>query len=179
MPRLFAVSPPLRSVASLPLLFLAASFLGGCAGQGYYTYKYIPGKTAIVRWDGLAVAPPSAPRAVQAMVEAGNRINGLPYRWGGGHGSGANKGYDCSGAASYVLKAGGKLRSPMPSRSFRSYGEPGTGEWVSIYARKDHVFLVIAGLRFDTGWTGAAEGPRWTENSRPLQAAVVRHPAGL
>jgi hypothetical protein len=47
----------------------------------------------------------------------------------------------------------------------------------TIYATRDHVFLVIAGLRFDTGWTGGSRGPRWTTRSRPTTGAVERHPA--
>jgi len=166
-------------LASIFAAVLAAILLSGCASQPYYQYRYVKGKTAIVRWDGLAVAPPSAPPSVHAMVAAANRINGLPYRYGGGHSGGLEEAYDCSGAVSYVLKAGGKLQSPMPSRGFRSYGLPGQGDWVSIYAREDHVFLVIAGLRFDTGWTNYPEGPRWTSASRPLKGTVVRHPPGL
>ena len=56
----------------------------------------------------------------------------------------------------------------------------GEGDWISVYARHGHVFLVVAGLRFDTGWTGASrEGPRWTMRDRPADGCVVRHPEGL
>jgi hypothetical protein len=67
----------------------------------------------------------------------------------------------------------------MTSKGFRRYGSSGQGRWISIYARKDHVFLVVAGLRFDTGWTGGRKGPQWTTKSRPAKGSVVRHPAGL
>lgn len=163
-------------------LLAVVALLSGCGGgsRGYYHYRYIPGKTATVRRDGMAVAPSAAPAAVHAMIEAGNRIAGLPYRRGGGHGgSGRDTAYDCSGAASYVLRAGGKLNGSMPSKSFRNYGAPGRGEWVSVYARENHVFLVVAGLRFDTGWTNRPEGPQWTMASRPFKNTVVRHPSGM
>ncbi|RYG30033.1 MAG: peptidoglycan endopeptidase [Burkholderiales bacterium] len=165
-----------------PFLFLLSlallAFLSGCAGPEPYRYKYIPGKTAVLR-DGYAIAPASAPAAVHQAIAAGNRISGLPYAYGGGHGRGFANAYDCSGATSFVLQAAGRLRSPTTSRGFRQYGSSGEGKWISIYARKDHTFLVIAGLRFDTGWTGAPRGPRWTTKGRPTKGSVVRHPPGL
>ncbi len=116
-----------------------------------------------------------------AAIAAGNRIAGLPYAYGAGHGlgDGVSAAYDCSGAASYVLRSAGLLRSPMPSTGFRKYGESGFGDWISLYARRDHVFLVIAGLRFDTGYTGRPNrGPAWTTRTRPAGGSVVRHPRG-
>jgi hypothetical protein len=161
------------------LLFNSALLLfSGCAGPRPYVYRFVPGRTALLG-NGYAVAPPSAPRQVQLAVAAGNRIAGLPYSYGGGHNGGAASSYDCSGAASYVLREAGLLDGSMPSKGFRRYGESGMGEWIGIYARKDHVFLVVAGLRFDTGYTGGAEGPQWSTKSRPASGSVLRHPAGL
>jgi hypothetical protein len=159
---------------------LPALFLAGC-GSPPYVYHYVPGRTAVV-CDGYAVAPPSAPAEVQAAVAAGNRIAGLPYRYGAGHVPGVvDTAYDCSGAASFLLAGAGRLDEPTTSLALRSYGEPGPGRWISIYARRDHVFLVVAGLRFDTGWTGGSgnRGPRWTTKSRPTDGSVIRHPEGL
>jgi len=160
------------------LFLLSSVLLAGCASTPPYTYREVPGRTAVLR-DGVASAPSGAPAAVHAAVEAGNRIAGLPYVRGGGHGRGSARAYDCSGAASYVLREAGLLRDSMPSTGFRRYGEKGVGDWISIYARNDHVFLVLAGLRFDTGYTGGTKGPRWTTRSRPVKGAVVRHPRGL
>ena len=157
----------------------ATLWLAGCASAPPYVYHYVPGRTATLTADGTAVAPPRAPAAVQAAVNAGNEITGSAYVYGGGHGGGAG-GYDCSGATSYVLRAAGRLRDSMPSEGFRRYGESGPGHWISVYARDGHVFLVVAGLRFDTGWTGQENsGPRWTRRSRPTDGCVVRHPPGL
>jgi hypothetical protein len=149
----------------------------GCAGPAPYVYRYIPGRTATI-CDGLAVAPEQAPETVRRALEAGNRIVGMPYVYGGGHGSGVPSGYDCSGAASYVLREAGLLNGCMPSKSFRRWGAAGMGRWISLYARKDHVFLVVAGLRFDTGWTTGPKGPQWSTRSRPATGAVIRHPHG-
>jgi hypothetical protein len=153
--------------------------LAGCAEPPPYVYEYIPGQTAELS-DGYAIAPPAAPADVQVAIAAANRIAGLPYVYGAGHSQAEfDTAYDCSGAASFVLKAAGLVDSPMPSYAFRRYGEEGAGQWITIYARRDHVFLVIAGLRFDTGWTGGSRGPRWTTRSRPTTGAVMRHPEGL
>lgn len=168
---------PFRLSVSLILISVVALFTG-CTGSANYKYHYVPGKTAVVR-DGYAVAPPMAPASVRAAIEAGNRIAGLPYRYGAGHGRGIDTAYDCSGASSFVLKATGRLDSPMPSRELRHFGESGSGKWISIYARRDHVFLVVAGLRFDTGWTNRAQGPQWTTMERPASGCVIRHPEGL
>ena len=164
------------SIKALVALLVGALFLAGCASPRY-TYRYVPGKTATLV-SGCAEAPPAAPDNVKIAIAAANRIVGSPYVYGGGHGRGSEGGFDCSGTASYVLQAAGLLEAPMPSRDFRRYGASGEGKWISVYARKGHVFLVIAGLRLDTGYTGEAEGPRWTTRDRPAPGAVIRHPAG-
>src|SRR4051794_24591151 len=61
------------------------------------------GETAVLGPDGKAAAPASAPAEVKAVIAAGNRIAGRPYKYGGGHGSWEDSGYDCSGSESYAL----------------------------------------------------------------------------
>ncbi len=131
--------------------------------------------------DGQAVAPPSAPPAVKAMIEAGNRIRHRPYHWGGGHRSWNSAGYDCSGSVSYVLHAAGMLEWPLDSTGFMRWGDGGGGSWVRIYANHEHVFAVIAGLRWDTSYTtdGDRSGPGWSEEMRPTGGFRLRHPFGL
>lgn len=179
-PAVGARGGPVGPVGPVGLIALGVLLLlVGCAGPSYQ-YRYRPGRSAALLPEGIAVAPPKAPPAVQAAVAAGNRIAGSPYRRGGGHGSGADAAYDCSGAASYVLAAAGALRGgATTSRGFRHYGRRGEGEWISVYARRGHVFLVVADLRFDTGWNGGGEGPAWSKRSRPARGYAVRHPPGL
>jgi hypothetical protein len=152
--------------------------LAGCETTVPYVYHYIPGRTATAQL-GYAVAPAHAPPAVQQAIAAGNEIAGRPYRYGGGHASFYDSAYDCSGATSYVLHAIGQLQTPSPSDEFRKYGQNGPGHWITIYATRGHVFLVIAGLRFDTGWRNGGDGPHWTSHSRPADGYVLRHPSGL
>jgi hypothetical protein len=162
------------------LPFLVLVFLASCASPRY-EYHFVKGRTAELR-GGQAIAPPRAPARVKAAIAAANRLVGLPYQYGGGHSEKRTAGYDCSGATSYVLRAAGALDGPAhTSREFRHFGRAGKGEWVTIYAIKGHVFLSIAGLRFDTGWHGnnGGCGPRWSTRSRPAEGAVLRHPPGL
>jgi hypothetical protein len=163
----------------LALLFLLATLLlsTGCE-QARYTYHYVPGHTAILS-GGYAFPPPNAPPQVAAAIAAGNRIAGMPYRYGGGHGSFVDTGYDCSGSASFVLREAGLLHGCMISKEFRGYGHSGEGDWINVYAKNGHVFLAVAGVRFDTGWTDGSEGPQWTTIDRPASGCVVRHPEGL
>jgi hypothetical protein len=156
----------------------AALLLTGCSSPAPYHYTYVPGKAAVVK-GGQALIPEAAPARVKAAIEAGNQIAGLPYRRGGGHARLHDTAYDCSGATSFVLRQAGLLENAIPSTSFRNYGARGEGDWISIYARKGHVFLVVAGLRFDTGYGNGAKGPQWTMMDRPTRGCVVRHPRGM
>jgi hypothetical protein len=118
------------------------------------------------------------PRAVRAAIHGGDRIASAPYKYGGGHGSFADSGYDCSGSVSYVLHAAGLLSSPLDSGQLMSYGAPGRGRWITIYANRGHAFAVIRGRRFDT--TGRHEtGTRWQPHRRSTAGYTARHPPGL
>jgi peptidoglycan hydrolase CwlO-like protein len=128
---------------------------------------------------GAIVTPPAgAPAAVDEMIAAGNAIATLPYIWGGGHGSFQALGYDCSGSTSFVLNAAGLLSAPEVSGDFESYGDPGPGKWVTIYANAGHVWMEIAGWRFDTVAL-AEDGTRWSQGGGEFSGFVVRHPPGL
>jgi len=117
-----------------------------------------------------------APPAVKKMVRAANRISNKPYLWGGGHGSFNSRGYDCSGAVSYVLRAGGFLKSSLTSGSLASWGKRGTSRWFTVYANSGHTFMKIAGIRFDTGYLtdGDKSGPGWSLSPRPQRGFAVR-----
>lgn len=128
-----------------------------------------------------AVAPKQAPRAVKQMIKAANHIRHRPYKWGGGHKDWKSHGYDCSGSVSYVLHRGGYLDYPLDSTGFMKWGKKGPNRWVKIFASKEHVFMVIAGLRWDTSYItdGDRSGPGWSEMKRPTRGFKLRHPAGI
>ena len=140
-----------------------------------------PGATtgrATIGPDGLAKAPADAPAGVRDIIAAANRIAGKPYRYGGGHARWEDSGYDCSGSVSYALHGAGLLDAAMPSGGFMRWGKAGAGKWVSIYAHPGHMYMVVAGLRFDTS-ARRQTGGRWTSEMRSASGYVVRHPAGL
>ncbi|HEX8065891.1 MAG TPA: hypothetical protein VF520_05135 [Thermoleophilaceae bacterium] len=138
----------------------------------------VHGSLAAVGTGGIAFAPSRAPRSVKLAVWAANRLRHKPYKWGGGHGRWSDSGYDCSGSVSYVLHAAGLLGTPLDSRGFMRWGARGPGKWISIYANRGHVFMVVAGLRFDTSGAGDS-GPRWRPYARSAAGFTVRHPGGL
>jgi hypothetical protein len=130
--------------------------------------------------DGVAIAPRGAPTAVKQAIAAANQIRGRPYLWGGGHVSFLSRGYDCSGAVGYVLHAAGLLEQTMVSGQLAYWGEAGLGRWITVYANDRHVFMVIAGLRFDTrDDPPGVTGPRWKRGWVDARRFVARHPAGL
>ncbi|HXR60574.1 MAG TPA: hypothetical protein VN732_04525 [Solirubrobacterales bacterium] len=150
---------------------------GGDATTGLLPAPLNPGQEAEVISESEASAPASAPDVVKEVVAAANAIATTPYIWGGGHGSFESSGYDCSGAVSYALHGGGLLESPLDSTGLSTWGEPGPGQWITVYANAGHAWMVVAGISFDT--SGGA-GPRWHNPwaSSP-EGFVARHPAGL
>lgn len=129
---------------------------------------------------GEAIAPPGAPAAVKQVIRAADEIRHRPYVWGGGHRSWLSCGYDCSGAVGYALHGAGLLDVMMVSGQLAYWGEAGAGRWISVYANREHVFMVVAGLRFDTrGDPAGVSGPRWHRASVEPRGFVVRHPLGF
>ena len=149
---------------------------GGDATSGQMPAPLNPGQEAQVISESEASAPASAPQAVKDAIAAANAIATTPYIWGGGHGSFESEGYDCSGAVSYALHGGGFLESPLDSTGLETWGEPGPGQWITVYANAEHAWMVIAGIAFDTV---GGPGPRWHDPwvDSP-EGFVARHPAG-
>jgi peptidoglycan hydrolase CwlO-like protein len=135
-----------------------------------------PGQSAEYISESQASVPSAAPPAVQGAIEAANSIATTPYIWGGGHGSFESSGYDCSGAVSFALHGGGLLESPLDSTGLETWGEPGPGQWITVYANAEHAWMIIAGLAFDTV---GGPGPRWhPELVDSPEGFIARHPAG-
>jgi hypothetical protein len=162
----------------LPLIGGVVSCSSQVKAKRPVSYHFESGRTAMIK-DGLAYAPRNAPAAVKRAIAAGNRLQGKPYKWGGGHAKFQDSGYDCSGTVSYVLREAGLLKGSIPSRGYFNYGKKGEGKWITLYVRKGHVFMTVAGLRLDTGGPGGETGPRWKTATRQGKGHVMRHPSGL
>jgi peptidoglycan hydrolase CwlO-like protein len=135
-----------------------------------------PGEAAEFISESQASVPSAAPAAIAGVIEAANSIATTPYIWGGGHGSFESSGYDCSGAVSFALHGGGFLSSPLDSTGLETWGDPGPGHWITVYANAEHAWMIIAGLAFDTV---GGPGPRW--HSSPVDSPegfIARHPPG-
>jgi len=129
--------------------------------------------------NGKAIAPASAPDRVKAVIDWANKIRNKPYRYGGGHASFFDTGYDCSGTVSFALRGGRFVSSPMPSTGYIRWERPGQGKWITTYSNAGHMYMVVAGLRFDTSMT-PGNGPGWSENMRSTSGTfAARHPAGF
>ncbi len=136
--------------------------------------------------NGIAYAPAGAPTQVVNAIAAANEIVRMPYRYGGGHQSFQDSAYDCSGSISHALGGAGLLTAPLDSSSFMSWGLAGKGRWITVYTNPGHAFVMIAGLRFDTGYrdrrlakgTAPGSGPRWG-HYRPTTGFKARHAIGL
>ena len=146
--------------------------------------QFAPAKKARIR-NGIAIPPQGAPPQVVNAINAANKIVRMPYRYGGGHASFKDTGYDCSGSVSFALGGAGLLTAPLDSSDFMSWGLAGKGKWITVYTNPGHAFAMIAGLRFDTGYRGHApkgtypgSGPRWGK-ARPTSGFAARHPNGL
>lgn len=154
----------------------------GIVGQATWAALGLRGSRPVLRRSRPrgSSAPGGPPQAVVRAIAAGNRIARHPYRYGGGHRSFDDTGYDCSGSISYVLRGGGLLGSPLDSSRFMRWGSPGRGRWITIYANPGHAFMVIRTsrglLRYDT--SGMDDGSRWDGDLRSSAGYVVRHPAG-
>lgn len=146
--------------------------VGGAAGM---TCPPVPAARLVL---GVAVPPPQAPEAVKAGISAANMIHTRPYIWGGGHAQWWMAGYDCSGAVGFALHGAGLIDASMDSGEMMSWGAPGKGRWITVYANAGHAFAVIDGLRWDTVGDAHGTGPRWHRAMVSTAGFVARHPAG-
>jgi cell wall-associated NlpC family hydrolase len=129
--------------------------------------------------NGTIPIPSGVPEVVQKVIAGGNAIADFPYIWGGGHASFIANGYDCSGSVSYALAAGGLLSAPLVSGDLATWGEPGPGHWITIYANAGHTFMDVDGMWFDTAGRSGPYASRWLVATPPLEGYAVRHPQGL
>jgi hypothetical protein len=158
-------------------------------GQDGGPVELVQGARAQLRPDGLAAAPSDAPAEIKRAIAAGNAISDRPYLEVHYPTHLNNPTYDCSSSTSHVLWGAGVFgTAPWVAAQFKHFGQPGPGRWITIYASDSHVFLYVAGLRFDTSHNGTdtgpnagEDGPRWRlfDHVPNWDTWSVRHPAGL
>jgi peptidoglycan hydrolase-like protein with peptidoglycan-binding domain len=150
----------------------------GVVGPATWAALGHPGVRTVLKRGRVPGSSGGLPQRVRRIIAAGDRIAGMPYKYGGGHGQWNDSGYDCSGSVSYALHGAGLINSALTSGGFMTWGAPGKGRWVTIYANPGHVYMIVNGRRFDT--TGRDEsGSRWQSRSRSSAGYTVRHPPGL
>jgi lysozyme family protein len=149
----------------------------GVVGPATWQALGVRGRHPVLKRGRLHIPGHSGvPAAVYHAISAANRIATYPYRWGGGHGTWNDSGYDCSGSVSYVLHGAGVLDAPEDSSQLMHYGAPGPGRWITIYSNPGHAYMTIRGRRYDTS---GGDGTRWVPYSRSSAGYTVRHPPGL
>jgi hypothetical protein len=161
---------------------------GGSSGGAVFIPPPPPPQRAMI-WHGQAIAPSGAPARVKQVIAWGNQIIGKPYVYGGGHRAYSSRraatrlerGYDCSGSVSHALMGGRFLRTPLDSSSLMDWARSGPGTWITVYANSGHAYLVVAGLRLDTGMRDdpSHTGPAWSKKLRRSASYVPRHPRGF
>ena len=145
-----------------------------------------PGPRSATRDHAGAQAPraaaagaPALPIAVRRVIAAGNRIAHKPYKYGGGHGSFSDSGYDCSGSVSYALHGGGLLSVPEDSGELHVLrrARPGPPHHDLREPRPRVHGRPRPPLRHHR--RAAARRLRWQWDQRSSAGYTVRHPPGL
>ena len=129
--------------------------------------------------SGAIAIPSSVPEVVQRVIAGANEITDFPYVFGGGHASFIDNAYDCSGSVSYALAAGGLLGAPETSGELESWGAPGPGRYISVYANAGHTYMYVDGIMYNTAGRSGVYASRWQVGSVDNSGFVVRHWPGL
>ncbi len=115
------------------------------------------------------------PREIAQVIAAGNAIADFPYAYGGGHASFVDRAYDCSGSVSYALAAASLIGAPETSGQLESWGVPGPGRWLTVFANAGHTFMIVDGVWFDTAGRAGPFSTRWLTHKPSLASYAVRH----
>jgi cell wall-associated NlpC family hydrolase len=146
------------------------------------TATTVPGGDSI-GGNGQIPIPQDVPEVVQRVIAGANAIADFPYVFGGGHASFVSNSYDCSGSVSYALAAGGLLSAPETSGALESWGAPGPGKWITVYANAGHTYMYVntggRWMRYDTVGRSGTYASRWQPDIRSNAGFVARHWPGL
>ena len=129
--------------------------------------------------NGTIPIPTNVPEVIQKVIAGANAIADFPYVFGGGHASFVDNAYDCSGSVSYALAAGGLLSAPETSGTLESWGAPGAGRYITVYANAGHTYMYVDGMLYDTAGRSGVYASRWQVQPTDNSGYVVRHWPGL
>jgi hypothetical protein len=129
--------------------------------------------------NGTIPIPTDVPEVVQRVIAGANAITDFPYVFGGGHASFVDNAYDCSGSVSYALAAGGLLSTPETSGTLESWGAPGPGRYITVYANAGHTYMYVDGVLYDTAGRSGTYASRWQVAPTDNSGYVARHWPGL
>jgi hypothetical protein len=87
--------------------------------------------------------------------------------------------YDCSGSVSYALAAAGLLSEPETSGTLESWGVPGPGRYITVYANAGHTYMYVDGMLYDTAGRSGVYASRWLVGAVDNSGYVARHWPGL
>jgi cell wall-associated NlpC family hydrolase len=138
----------------------------------------VPGGESI-GGNGTIPIPTDVPEVIQKVIAGANEIADFPYVYGGGHASFVDNAYDCSGSVSYALAAGGLLSAPETSGQLESWGAPGPGKYITVYANAGHTYMYVDGILYDTAGRSGVYASRWQVQPTNNEGYVVRHWPGL
>jgi cell wall-associated NlpC family hydrolase len=134
----------------------------------------VPGGESIAG-NGTIPIPTNVPEVIQKVIAGANEIADFPYVYGGGHASFVDNAYDCSGSVSYALAAGGLLSAPETSGQLESWGAPGPGKYITVYANAGHTYMYVDGILYDTAGRSGVYASRWQVQPTNNEGYVVRH----
>ena len=138
----------------------------------------VPGGRSVAGSGAIAI-PADVPEVVQKVIAGANEIADFPYVFGGGHASFVDNAYDCSGSVSYALAAGGLLSAPEASGALESWGAPGPGRYITVFANAGHAYMYVDGVLYDTAGRSGVYASRWQVGSVDNSGFVARHWPGL
>jgi hypothetical protein len=147
---------------------------------------------------GTSIAQVSGPLLTR-LVTVANEIGAahIPYCYGGGHVTPARPGHgsychnaanehisgtaydglDCSSSVSMLLQLSGVNTPTLDSTEFMSFGDPGPGAYLTIWANPEHVFVTLDGDDWGTSNSIPYGGPGWASQS--TAGFTPRHLPGL
>jgi len=151
--------------------------------QAQLSRSIVPGGDS-VGGNGTIPIPAGVPTVVQKVIAGANAITDYPYVYGGGHASFVDNAYDCSGSVGYALAAGGLLSHTETSGELESWGVPGPGKWITVWAAAGHVYMYVnvgggVWMQYDTVGRSGPYSSRWEPDARSNAGFVARHWPGL